>query len=239
MYTIAICDDEENFCSEIESAIFEYCKDICIKVEIEIFNSGKSLCENIRKGNNYDLIFLDIEMANINGVEVGKIIRTELNNQITQIVYVSCREEYLKELFEVQPMGFISKPFTFEQIEEKLRVFITRFGKVSELFTYKIGHDIFKAPIKNIIYFESINKEVKIVLTTGEDIFYGKLQPIFEQVAKFEFLNIHKSYIINRNHVRKFDYDKVYMSNGVVLPISQSQRKHIRKYEMKQLKEEF
>jgi DNA-binding LytR/AlgR family response regulator len=91
--------------------------------------------------------------------------------------------------------------------------------------------------VKDILYFESNNREVKIVTTEGEEIFYGKLNDVFKQVAKHHFMFIHKSYIINYFFVTKFTYEEVTMSNSEVLPISQSRRKSIREMQIRFEKE--
>lgn len=98
MFKIAVCDDESAICSQIENIIVSNRKSFLKSVEIEVFYSGKDLCEFIEKGHDFDLIFLDIEMDNLSGVEAGKIIREKLDNQAIQIVYVSGKENYRKVL---------------------------------------------------------------------------------------------------------------------------------------------
>lgn len=71
MYRIAICDDEKSTCAEIESYILMYSKLRFIRNEIEVFYSGEAFCEYVKQGNFFDLLFLDIELPAINGIEVG------------------------------------------------------------------------------------------------------------------------------------------------------------------------
>ena len=91
--------------------------------------------------------------------------------------------------------------------------------------------------VKDILYFESNNREVRIVKTDDDEIFYGKLNDVFKQVAKYYFMFIHKSYIVNYIFVTKFKYEEVTMSNSEVLPISQSRRKSIRELQIRFEKE--
>ena len=86
MFKIAICDDVEDVCSELKTMIIDM-KDslICGGIIIDIFFSGEALLENIVE-NPYDLIFLDIELGEINGVEVGHIIREQMEDYITKII---------------------------------------------------------------------------------------------------------------------------------------------------------
>ena len=83
MFKIAICDDEQAICSYIEDIILEYQREIHVDVEVEVFYSGKDLCRAIDHQQRFDLIFLDIEMNLLNGIEVGKKIREELDDYDT------------------------------------------------------------------------------------------------------------------------------------------------------------
>lgn len=92
MFKIAICDDVEDVCSELKTMIIDM-KDslICGDIIIDTFYSGEALLENIEE-SPYDLIFLDIELGEINGVEVGHIIREQMEDYITKIIYISSKD---------------------------------------------------------------------------------------------------------------------------------------------------
>nr|WP_320024879.1 LytTR family DNA-binding domain-containing protein [uncultured Acetobacterium sp.] len=233
MFNIAICDDQRVICSEIETIILDYQELTRQEMQIEVFYSAEKLNTFMEYEHNFDMIFLDIEMKGLNGLELGRKIREEMDNQITQIVYVSGKNSYYRELFEVRPMHFLSKPVEPDKVIKDIELAMKLINRLGGLFSYKKGSDTHKLPIKNIIYFQSINREIKIVTTTGEELFYGKLQDVFHQVAKYQFMNIHKSYIINYEYVAKFKYDEVVMSNSVCLPISQLKRKEVRGLQMK------
>ncbi|MDD4122623.1 MAG: LytTR family DNA-binding domain-containing protein [Eubacteriales bacterium] len=237
MYRTAICDDEQAICSQIENIILNYAAEGNEKIDIQVFYSGEELCKFLNRGEKFDLIFLDIEMKMLNGVEAGRKIREEMDNQIVQIVYVSGKDNYYRELFNVRPMHFLHKPIEAKEIVHDIRLAMKLSDKLGGVFSYKKGHEVRRIDVKDILYFESNNREVKIVTTEGEEIFYGKLSDIFKQVAKYHFMFIHKSYIINSFFVTKFKYDEVTMSNSEVLPISQSKRKSIREMQMKFEKE--
>jgi DNA-binding LytR/AlgR family response regulator len=164
----------------------------------------------------------------INGIDVGLKIREEMDNQTTQIVYMSVSESYYRDLFRVRPTNFLGKPIMKEKIIEELRKAQKLAGKLSGVFTYKKGHDTYKIPIKKIIYFESIDREIKLISTDGEDSFYGSIDVVFTEVKKYHFMRIHRSYLINYFHVAKFSYAEIKMSNSTTLPISKSHQKWIR-----------
>ncbi|MBC3899611.1 response regulator [Acetobacterium malicum] len=239
MFSIAICDDQRGICSEIESIILEYQKSTRLEMQIEVFYSAKKLGIYMEHEHSFDLIFLDIEMKGLNGLDLGRKIREEMDNQVTQIVYVSGKDSYFKDLFEVRPMHFLSKPVEPDKVIKDVELAMKLANRLGGIFSYKKGSETHKLPIKNIIYFQSVNREIKIVTTTGEELFYGKLQEVFRQVAKYRFITIHKSYIINYEQVANFKYQEVLMSNSACLPISQLKRKEVRGLQMKYEQERF
>ena len=91
MFKIAICDDVKAICDELKYVILNVEKNIVHEeIDVNIFYSGDSLITELREGHKYDLIFLDIELGSkINGINVGHVIRNEMDDYITQIVYIS------------------------------------------------------------------------------------------------------------------------------------------------------
>jgi DNA-binding LytR/AlgR family response regulator len=239
VFRIAVCDDEQVICSQIENIILNFAAANNEKIDTQVFYSGEELCRFLEAGQSFDLIFLDIELKLINGIEVGKRIRDELDNQILQIVYISGKDSYYRDLFDVRPMHFLHKPIEEAEIIKDLRLAMKLSDKLGGVFIYKKGHEIYRKPVKNILYFESNNREVKMVTNEGEEVFYGKLDEVFNQVAKYHFMYIHKSYIVNYFFVIKFKYEEVTMSNMEVLPISQARRKTTRELQVKYEKEGF
>ncbi len=237
MFRIAICDDEQLICSQIENCILKYASENNEKIDTQVFYSGEEMCKFLGMGQEFDLIFLDIKMKMINGIEVGRKIREDMDNQITQIVYVSGNDTYYRDMFDVRPMHFIHKPINESEIIKDVRLAMRLADKLGGTFIYKKGHETFRKPVKNILYFESNNREVKMATNEGEEVFYGKLDEVYKQVAKYHFMYIHKSYVVNYFFITKFRYEEVTMSNEDVLPISQAKRKATRELQLKFEKE--
>lgn len=232
MFKIAICDDEIAICSYIENVILDYKKCYLCDIETEVFYSGESLCKTIEDNDVFDLIFLDIEMHALSGVEVGKIIRIQMNDYNTKIIYISGKDTYDRQLFDIYPLHFLSKPLSAEKIIDDIQIAIRISDKFGATFCYKKNYERISLYIKDILYFESLDRKVKVVFTTGEDEFYGSMVNILPRITGHHFIQIHRSYIINYNYVSKFKYDEVVMINGTSLPISQSNKKHIRKLQV-------
>ncbi|MGD9568292.1 MAG: LytR/AlgR family response regulator transcription factor [Sedimentibacter sp.] len=228
MLRIAICDDEKVICQQLEDILCEISENIHQEIETEVYYSGEELCNFLYNGNSYNIIFLDIELCEINGVEVGKKIRNELNDEYTQIVYISSKESYAMELFEVRPLNFLIKPFSKEKIESVLLKAIKLLDKGNHFFEYKNGNITFSVKINDILYFESNGRKVDIVLSDETKSFYGKLSTVEEQLSNQDFVMIHKSYLINFNFCIEYTYEYVKMSNQEILTISQNNRKAVR-----------
>jgi DNA-binding LytR/AlgR family response regulator len=233
MFRVAVCDDEKEICSNIENIIWEFNKTIKERIEVDVFYSGESLYSEIQVGTSFDLIFLDIELRSISGIDIGRKIRDEMKNEIVLIVYISGKVSYAMDLFEVRPMNFLIKPIQDGKIIKVLKKGLELTNKFSHVFSYKQGRRIVRKEIKEIIYFESMDRQIRMVTIDGDEIFYGTLKEVSEQVDKYNFISCHKSYLINYRHVAEFQYEQLTMTNKEVIPISQPQRKFVREYQIK------
>ena len=163
MYRIGICDDDKILCSALEEQIYELSKELAIKIEIDVWYSGESIENDLKKGIELDLLFLDIELVQNNGIAVGNFIRNELEDMQTHIVYISSKESYAMQLFKVQPLDFLIKPVPVEQIKEVLIRSIKQKRSADTYFEYQKGNSVFRVPIKDIAYFMSMDKKIVIV----------------------------------------------------------------------------
>lgn len=231
MIKIAVVDDENIICSYVEQSLLNLSKKYGISIETDVFNSGEDLIKTIKE-TFYDVIFLDIKMKDLSGIDISRIIRNTMGNEAIQIIYISGNTEYAIEVFEYDPFHFLPKPLNNEKIENAFVKLIHKLRLKSEAFTYKVGHDSVTVAIKNILYFESNKRKIIIHYSDKKDEFYGSLENILQQLGKYNFLHIHKSYLVNPVHVHKCTYESVEMSNHVVLPIAQSKRKEIREKQL-------
>lgn len=224
---IVICDDELEICSQVENLLMEILTEKAIEYNIDVYNIGKTLCEEMKR-TEYDLVFLDIELPEMNGVDIGRFIREELGNERVQIAYISAKEGYAMELFEYRPINFLVKPLDKEKIERIIRKYLIVTEQDNHIFTYKKGANFYKIALSNIVYFEGRGRKVAIVTNEGEDEFYDSMDSVYQKVKGHKFLFIHKSTIVNYEYVKKMGYEEVVMIGGKVFSISQSRRKAIR-----------
>lgn len=228
MYYIAICDDERFTCSDIENYLINYSKESKIKMEIEIYYKGEELWSLLKSGTYYDIIFLDIELLTVNGIDIATRVRKDLKNDITQIVYISGSQEYAMKLFKTRPLDFLVKPIKSQEIIEVFLQAKHLLEKGRETFEFESNYNYYKIPYNQILYFKSTRRKVGIYTRDDYLEFYGKLENIVSEVSNDDFIRIHKSFFVNYDFVIEYSYEWVKMVNGNFLPISQSYRKFVR-----------
>lgn len=224
---IAVCDDELEICSQVENILIKLLKERRIKCDIDIFYSGESLCRGLER-SEYDIIFLDIELPQMDGVEIGKYIREIRNNDIVQIAYISSKQEYAMELFDIRPINFLVKPLDEVIVAKVVDAYIKISGGKTDVFSYIKGYEQHKVEVYKIMYFKRDRRKV-IMYTTEETVeFYESLEKIYERVKNYGFLFIHKSYMVNYRYIKTIGYDHLVMIDGEEFSISQARRKEIR-----------
>lgn len=147
-----------------------------------------------------------------------------MQNDEIDIIYVSGKEDCYLKLFDVRPMHFLKKPFTKESIYNELREWLRLREKETSMFSYKIGKDTFFQKINDIMYFEIVDRKIKMVTKSFETSFYGNINQIEKELDKFYFVSVHKSYLINMEKIKKYGNTKVIMDNEKIIPISRSKR---------------
>lgn len=106
MYNIGICDDGKNVCTLIEDMVLQYVREKDIRADISVWYTGEGLRDYLGKENHLDMVFLDIELFKMTGIEVADYIRNRLDDQGMQIIYISGKDSYARQLFKTQPLVF-------------------------------------------------------------------------------------------------------------------------------------
>ncbi len=214
---IAVCDDDKSVVSQLEM-ILVHGKDRFIEpLEIEVFYSGEELLDTIRKTGPFELIFLDIEMDEIDGVGVGNTIRREFKDPTTKIVYISAHSHYARVLFDVQPLKFLEKPINSDEVYNIIAYAIEIYGSQNEVLEYQKGQDKYRVPLKDISYFDITGRKVTIHMKTGEDHFNDRIKTLMERLPKGVFVQLNRSQIANRDHVVRYRKSEWELINNKIL----------------------
>lgn len=227
MINIAICDDEAAICNYLEKILLKISEEYRISFDIDIYYTGQRLVDNLDR-ESYNLIFLDIEIPDIDGICIGNFIRDNLSNETIQIAYISSNTDYALQLFDFRPLNFIVKPFDYDDIKKVMKKYMKINNINTQVFSYNWRRKTYNIALSDILYFESTGREIIIHTVNGCDHFYSSIEDVYRSVKNNNFLFIHKSYIINCFHIAELEYKQVIMTNNDILPISQSRRTEIK-----------
>lgn len=226
---IAICDDDKVVCSQIENMILRYAENSSFYVTINIFYDGSSFIDYIQgEDGNYDLIYLDIEMDELNGVDVGIAIRSELRDHKIQIVYVSGTGQYDRQLFDVQPLLFIPKPIEEKKLVKSLDLAIEKLELMPKLYHYKKRKEYYNVRMEDIMCFENSGRNVKVITIDGIDNFVGNIKDVAKEVTPYGFIKISQSVIVNYQFVSKYSREEIILINKEKIAIPKNKRNEVK-----------
>lgn len=224
---IAVCDDEKIFCDQITKFLKDIFNEHSVECTIDCFLTGEALCSAMAH-DPFDLIFLDIELASMNGVEVGTYIREHLKNEIVQIAYISSQTKYSMQLFESRPINFLVKPISYDALESLIKKYLLITATESKIFVFKYNREYQKIPLSDIIYLTSCGKKVTVITTNAEYEFYDTLSHAAKALDSDRFFFVHKSFIVNYRYIKKYKFTEIIMTNGAAIPISRSHQHAVR-----------
>ena len=219
---IAVCDDEELFGIEFKSVLDKVL--INAEYDIDTFSGGSSLYEAFLK-NPFDLVFLDIEMPGIDGITLAKRLRAVSEN--VQIVFLTSHIEYALEGYEVNALRYLVKPVDMNKLSEVLKYIQDKKNNSRQIMIKQEGEDIV-IDISDIIYMESMDKNVRIVTSKSEYITRYNISDYEEELKNSGFLRIHRGYLISLSKVKKIVKNDVVMDGDISLPVSRSNIKTLK-----------
>ena len=219
---IAVCDDEELFRIEFKSVLDKVL--INAEYDIDTFSGGSSLYEAFLK-NPFDLVFLDIEMPGIDGITLAKRLRAVSEN--VQIVFLTSHIEYALEGYEVNALRYLVKPVDMNKLSEVLKYIQDKKNNSRQIMIKQEGEDIV-IDISDIIYMESMDKNVRIVTSKSEYITRYNISDYEEELRNSGFLRIHRGYLISLSKVKKIVKNDVVMDGDISLPVSRSNIKTLK-----------
>lgn len=177
MIRVAVCDDIHEAVTQITGYLMEYQQLKKQKLDVTSFFNAEDLWEHL-KSNSCDLIILDIELVKMNGVELGQLIRTELNDHTMKIVYISARDCYDRQLFEVQPLNFLPKPIDKEKLFKMIDLTIELLNDTDRVFVFENKQGAFRLKFNDILYFESFDHNIDITTVSGKYEFKSSLSEV-------------------------------------------------------------
>ena len=225
---VAICDDERQVCADLEAALGKILAERGVGHEIDIFHNSEDLRAKMENRASYDLIFLDIEFAEseMNGVELGLLLREAYERNATSIVYISWETKYSMQLHRLRILEFLVKPLEYGEIERVTLSHLRLYRIGADDFVYKTRGETHTVKIGDIAYIESANRRLILHLSGGgKKAFYGILKDVYaERFQAADFLHVHASFAVNYRYITTMTRGRVVLSTGAILPISKQKR---------------
>ena len=199
MIRIAIVDDQKEILSYLDSMIKELLPGRAKDYEVSAFLSGEEL---ISQKDYFDIIFLDIEMSGIDGIETGEYVFKR--NPDCIIIMATAAIERYKEAFRIRAFRFVTKPFVRSEIEEALTAAckLVNTDESIDLFYQRI---LYKIKFKQIQYIQSYNGYCELLVKNK--IFRKEitLKEVEDTFPKEFFVRIHRQYVINMRWISSYD----------------------------------
>lgn len=224
MLKIAIIDDEISYINRLKSFIKQFQKEKDLKMEISEFLNGLMLIADYKPV--YDIVFLDIEMPHMNGMEVAEYIRKSDPHAI--IIFVTNMPQYAVQGYEVNAFDYMIKPMNYISFSNKLQKAIKSLKTKEEtsiIISRKDGDRHIKAG--EIIYIEI--RDHWLFIHTKDNIFkmLGTLKEMAEELQDYNFIFCHRCYLINLKYVTRMSSEFVILDNKIELKISRGKKKEV------------
>lgn len=223
---IAICDDNTEHINILEKYLFEISN---IKIECDVYQSGESLV-NAYKNNieRYDVVFLDMEMEELNGIETANLIR-EFDEHII-IIFVTSYTEYMRDSFKCAPFRFLVKPIDAAELETVFYDMCKKLSKQRKVFAFSENKTKVRLYCDDIIYCESQDHWIWIHTKDDEYKICRPLSELLEQLDSGLFCRVHKSFIVNFLYIKSIkENDAILYHCDKLIPISRSYKKDVLK----------
>ena len=221
---IAICDDNIDYINIIENYIDKFKK---TAVECDAYISGEELVYAYQKNEEqYDVIFLDMEMKQLNGIETANRIH-EVDEHVI-IVFVTSYTEYMRESFKCAPFRFLVKPVDDKEFETAFYDICKKLSQQRKVFAFTENKAKVRLYCDDIIFCES--QDHWIWIHTKEKVYKicKSLTELYSQLDKEMFCRVHKSFVINFLYIKSIKDNNVQLYHcDNLVPISRSYKKEV------------
>lgn len=221
MLRIGICDDVYDARLVLRSALERALEARHIQGQFFEFSSGEGLLGWLEHhAGELDLVFLDMEMGELDGMETARRLRAA--DAGLQLVFVTGYADRVFDGYSVGALGYLLKPPTAEQLEEVLdRAQAALVRDLDRAYICRSGDIRYRIPIANILYFVSDRRQVTCVTEGRDYTFYGKLDDVAAEVGA-EFVRVHQRYLVRAGAVDRMEGSEVVLRDGQRLPVSRS-----------------
>lgn len=227
MLYIGICDDDRHFLDYIENKIEEILKIENASSKIYKFINGMDLLKAYDKEDKpFDIIFLDIDMPKIDGLEVAEVIRRK--DEETILIFLTSVEDKVYKTFKYNTFRFIRKSHIDTELQEALNSSLEKL--IDEKHIFKTIDGDLALYISEILYFEFIDRTVYI--KTFDKTYKTTIRRFKDIEDTFQtkgFVLIHRSCMVNENYIKSVGNLQITLDNGERLPVSRYKIEEVKK----------
>ena len=226
MYRIAVVEDEQQYRDEVCQYIEQYATEHQLKFDVTTYTDGQEIVDDVQK--HYDIIFFDIEMTQLNGMDAAKVIRERDANVV--MVFITNMAQYAIEGYEVGALDFVLKPIDYYGFSFRLARALGRVQKKQGNLEFAINTPggIKKLNSNDIYYIEIENRFLVYHTAEGDFSQRGTLQSAKEMFQNYHFVKCNHWYLVNLKYVTEIEENIVHVA-GSRLEISRRNRAHFLK----------
>jgi two-component system, LytTR family, response regulator len=228
IYNCIIIDDDE-----IDRlTVVSYAKRFPLLKIIGVFSKAEDALPLIEEGI-VDILFLDIDMPNLNGFDFRK---NAMN--VPVCIYITSHPEHAVESFELDTLDFIVKPIKLErftqtisriedylELKEKAQLFETSIG--GDVIYIKEGYQQTKIKLHEILYLEALKDYTKIVTQTKKHCVLTSLGNLLKEPNFNSFIRVHRSFAVQNKYINTKKTNEIELHNGTLIPVGRSYRENI------------
>ena len=222
---IAVCDDEEKYRIELKSLLGRL--GTSSEYDIDTFSNGNWLLRECDK-EPYDLVFLDIEMPEIDGISLARKLRAK--HEGLNIVFLTGHVEYAIEGYEVNALRYLTKPVQIDKLREVLQHVESRMKSKRQVIIREDGEELL-IDLADIVFMEAQNQYVRICTVKGDHLIRYNIGDFENDLRNDGFFRTHRGYLVSLSRVKKLVKNDVIMegkSGEIQVPVSRNNVKALK-----------
>ncbi len=217
-YKIAICDDSKEDGELVAEIVRRWSKSMGEQTEPDVFSSSESFLFSYAQKSDYDILLLDIEMPETDGVTLAKQIRRR--NETIQIIFTTGYSDYISEGYEVAALHYLLKPVKEEKLSEVLSRAADKLKKNERFILIEQPDGMIRLPLREISYIDV--RRNYVTFHAKRDYAVKKTLSEIETLLDERFFRAGRSTLINLSFVSRVTRSDVYLTDGSRVPIPRS-----------------
>ena len=221
MIHIAICDDEKYMSDHIRAMASDFFRKKNREIQLRTFLSGEEL---LNYDGQIDILFLDIQMKGMDGLETARKLRADKFRGV--LIFITVLKEMVFQSFEVQAYDYLVKPVDEKQFGKTMeRLFASMQNNGEDSLLVQKGYEGRIIREEEIVFCEIIDRKIYLNLTSGEVVDYYERIEHLETKLGSHFFRCHRSYLINLKHLKGYKNGTACMDNGKEVPVARLRSK--------------